>query len=168
MTYASTVDDFSPFGQLRELRKLIKPSWGPTAQVFRQVARQVEATQLEAPQINAVYLESWARIRAFAGLSEGWKGPGSAPVSQQAIDDAERFTKATFSARTVAPSYIGAAADGELIVSWRGAHNFIEASFSGDGLYSYYAKIGEQEFFGDDLAVADGLAADLRPFIEAN
>lgn len=158
MTLIDTAHDFSSFTELS-----FKPRWVPTAR--KAPAR----ANYKAPVNNAPYLDAWARIRSFGGLSSGWKGPGSQPVPQQSIDDAEAFTKATFTARTAAPTYIGAAADGELIISWRGPERFIEASFHGDGSFSYYAKIGEKvEHFGDDVPAAQGLAMQLRNFIDIN
>lgn len=115
--------------------------------------------------VDAPYIDSWFAIRALAALEPGWKGPGSVPVPQAAIDDAEQFTLATIATDIRNPDHIGAASDGELVITWRKLNEIIDVSFHGEGTYSYYAKIGENEFFGDDIPAAKSLPAELLAMI---
>lgn len=106
----------------------------------------VTARPMHEPPFAAL----WKRIRAFTGLEAGWKGPGSIPVPQAAIDDAERFSLAVMTSDTIEPDFVGAAADGELMITWRAPNIFVDVGFHGTGTYSVYADIAGNEHLEDD------------------
>lgn len=111
------------------------------------------------PLHEAPHLAVWKRIRAFTGLDAGWKGPGSIPVPQAAIDDAELFTLAVMKHDTIEPDFVGAAADGELMITWRAPNLFIDVGFHGSGTYSVYADISGNEHLEDDRSANQPLPA---------
>ena len=173
MNYAGTADGFFPYRgrqpvvtgtqPRRQVSTAIKATNSITAEIHRMAQM---GAWMERTVINAPYLETWRRVRLFAGLQPGWKGPESIPVTAQAIQDAEDFTRIVVSSTSRAPTFIGAASDGELIINWQHPDKFVEASFHGNGTYSYYAKIGGAEYFGDDIPAEHSLPDALIGHLE--
>ncbi|MEQ1710939.1 MAG: hypothetical protein ABL908_06010 [Hyphomicrobium sp.] len=165
----SGTNTIHPESTQRTARPAFQRPYDPTTIDPTTIAiSMVDVPRITAQVIDAPYIGAWLGIRALSGLDDGWKGPGSRAVTQAAIDDAECFTLATITADIRSPDHIGAASDGELVITWRAPDAVIDISLHGEGTYSYYAIIAGQEYLGDDIHAATPLPAVLLAAIQRN
>lgn len=93
-------------------------------------------------------------VRAFLAYPPGWDGQDAAMPSNKVVDDAIAFLRML--PLTTASPRPGLSNDGELSLFWQKNGVYIDVGFTGDGMYSYYAKdAAEREYFGDDLPLDD-------------
>lgn len=116
---------------------------------------------------DPAFLKTWAEIRGFLGLSDGWKGPGSKAPSLRTIADGEMFTRATVTRASQLATFIGMAADGELVMTWQYPGLLVDVSISGDGTYSLFADFDGREIMNEATPVASGLPVDVLDAIAA-
>lgn len=79
-----------------------------------------------------------AELVAYRNLPEGWDGQDGMAPSKAAIDDALMFIDLLpLSAEAPQPMVSG---EGEVGFFWRTENGFIDVSFMGDGIISYYGR----------------------------
>jgi hypothetical protein len=108
-----------------------------------------------------------ATIVAFERHEDGWKGPGSVAPNPATITDGIAFARASVTRAALAPTFIGMAADGELVMTWTYPGLLVDVSISGDGTYSLFADFDGREIMSEATPVANGLPGDVLDAISA-
>lgn len=85
-------------------------------------------------------------------LPAGWDGQNALPPSMNAIQDARTFVFAIKSG--MALPHISISQKGTVGIYWETKHVFLDVLFAGKGTYSFYGKLNDVEYFGDDIPVS--------------
>ncbi len=108
-----------------------------------------------------------ATIASFERHKDGWKGPGSVAPRSATITDGIIFARTSITRTALAPTFIGMAADGELVMTWQYPGLLVDVSISGDGTYSLFADFDGREIMNEATPVASGLPVDVLDAIAA-
>jgi hypothetical protein len=96
-------------------------------------------------------------VREFSMLEKDWDGYGAKPISKQAIADAIDFLK-LLQLRDLPPPKAMPMPSGAVGIYWRHGRIYFEANFEGDERFHFYGRSEtEEEYFGDDLRITDGV-----------
>ena len=105
-------------------------------------------------------------ILSYKDLSEGWDGDDGRPPLEQTLDDAVRFidqipeNSDQFRVPLPIPSLGG---DGELVLYWRFKRSYAEASFLGDGVFSFYSAINRKKVYcPGDQDIPESVNGEMR------
>lgn len=100
-------------------------------------------------------LHTIARIRSLKIYKDGWNGPDSVSPTRKAVEHAEAFARYLFRLGEIHVPYISASGDGEINFYWTGNGFTLDLGFTGDGYYSYYARLPDGGEIIEDEAVFD-------------
>lgn len=100
-----------------------------------------------------------SRLYEYLALSENWDGYGGRAPDTRTIFDAETFLRALGEGSATAPRPM-VAGDGEVGFYWKWPGGYAEATFNGNGTFTYFAKSGEKTIFAENISL--GMAEALN------
>lgn len=104
--------------------------------------------------------ETERALDQLLSLPDNWNGHGGVPPSAAAVDQAKMFYRLL--STDMATPAIEPSGDGEVNFVWRAPGKYLEVGFSGDGLMSYYGKLGGDEILDDIDPMPATLPKELR------
>lgn len=116
----------------------------------------------DAQRVNPQLKAAKARLDKLCTKQEGWKGPGSVPMSISTRQSAEQFLACYFAAGTMIEPFIGLDSDGDITLFWKTDKVVMDLSITSDGTYSFFADVkGAKPLMADDAQVSSPLPESL-------
>lgn len=134
---------FSPDAHGTVLREVIIQEHMPRNRYEPISSSAPAAESIVFTQGSAWQADAHAKMDAYVGLADGWRGEDSVAPSEIAIADANTLIRqiASEMPNTSMP-LIGADADGIISLFWNEAGLLATISIYGDGTFSFYAESG--------------------------
>jgi hypothetical protein len=86
----------------------------------------------------------FARLQYLRSLNDDWDGQGAVAPAVAVLDRAEALAESLRQQGAVAPSWVVAGPDGEIVFDWQVPGVYLEAEVSGPGLVEWMLVIGEK------------------------
>lgn len=119
-----------------------------------RTSTEISIPNLENNYREITYFQLLKELNDYLDLSHGWDGPDSIPPTRKAVDDAIQLIQAL--PISFAPAIPMVAGDGEIGLYWESGDVYVELSFWGNGLITYFARDSKGEkYYGDDLPIYD-------------
>lgn len=126
-----------------------------TSSITIEVSTDLSARQstINALKDSGWQTGMWNRAQHVAKLRAGWDGPGSLPVSPEALYTATRITRLALDGfEQAAAPYLVPGGDGSIQVEWHEAHAELELDIGANGKLSIWGRdhLSGAEFEGED------------------
>jgi hypothetical protein len=107
--------------------------------------QEVNGTSTQAPSAGAAarWDEIFSRLRYLRGLTDDWDGQGAVAPAVAILDGAEALAHSLRQEGAIAPSWVVAGPDGEIVFDWQSPGLYLEAEVSKPDLVEWMLVIGE-------------------------
>ena len=102
------------------------------------------------PSPSAEKFHLCREVLSYKKFSEGWDGYDGHPPFEQTVDDAVKFIDRipeSYNQSCIPLPKSSLGGDGELVLYWRFKGSYAEASFTGDGRFSFYSAINRKKVY---------------------